>query len=164
MTTAVSDMNLNPDGSNPAAVDRIEDEIYITSDLDTVWQLVSRPGWWINDGDVDPEPELREEGDLVLLAHPEWGDFALQVVELDQPRYAAYRWRSVPATELGDGSTLVELWVEQRVGGVMLRVAESGFTQLSEDAGAAAQQREDNAAGWANELKAARAFATRSRG
>jgi hypothetical protein len=160
----MSETRTTSDGSTPAADDRIEDEIYITADLATVWQLVSRPGWWINDGDVDPEPQLREDGDLVVLAHPEWGDFALQVVERREPGYAAYRWRSAPATDLDDASTLVELWVEQRVGGVVLKVAESGFTQLSEDPAAAAQQREDNVEGWANELKAARAFATRSRG
>ncbi|MCY7396531.1 MAG: ATPase [Nocardioides sp.] len=146
------------------ADDRIEDEIYIAADLDTVWQLVARPGWWINDGDVDPEPVLREQDDHVVLTHPEWGDFALQVVELDEPRYAAFRWRSAPASELGDAATLVELWVEQTIGGVTLKVAESGFTTLSEDPQAAAQQRSDNAEGWANELKAARTFATRSRG
>ena len=144
--------------------DRVEQEIYITSDLDTVWSLISRPGWWINDGDVDPEPVLREDGDLVVLEHPEWGDFALQVVERDEPRYAAFRWASAPSAELGEAATLVELRLEQRVGGVMLMVAESGFTQLSDDPETATQQREHNAEGWSNELKAARAFTTRFRG
>lgn len=153
--------------------DRVEHEIYITADLDAVWSLVSRPGWWINDGDVDPAPVLREEGDLVVLEHPEWGDFALQIVERDEPRYAAYRWGSAPLPEgtgsggtlaLGKATTLVELWLEERVGGVMLKVAESGFTQLSDDLESAAQTRESNAEGWSNELKAARAFTTRFRG
>lgn len=151
--------------------DRVQQEIYITADLDAVWALASRPGWWINDGDVDPEPVLREEGeegDLVVLEHPEWGDFALQVVERDAPRYAAYRWGSAPAEEmpvtLGQATTLVELWLEERVGGVMLTVAESGFTRLSDDPEVAAQARESNSEGWGNELKAARAFTTRFRG
>jgi len=170
MTAPVNDASTTPadHGDNPDRgadqSDRIEDEIYITADLATVWQLVSRPGWWINDGDVDPEPELRDEGDLVVLTHPEWGDFALQVVERDEPRYAAYRWRSAPALELGDASTLVELWVEQRVGGVVLKVAESGFTSLGDDLQAAVEQRESNIEGWSNELKAARAYSTRARG
>lgn len=157
-----------PQDTQPTT-DRVEHEIYITADLDAVWALISRPGWWINDGDVDPAPVLREQGDLVVLEHPEWGDFALQVVERDEPRYAAYRWGSAPlpepgTVELGEATTLVELWVEKRVGGVMLTVSESGFTQLSDDPEVAAQARESNAEGWTNELKAARAFTTRFRG
>lgn len=32
--------------------DRIERSIWIAADADRVWQLVSEPGWWVNDGRI----------------------------------------------------------------------------------------------------------------
>lgn len=40
-------------------LDRIDRSIDIDAPAGRVWDLVARPGWWINEGDVDPQPDLR---------------------------------------------------------------------------------------------------------
>ena len=152
----------------PTPDDRVEKEIYVSAPADLVWELVSRPGWWINDGDVDDHPRLSQDGDVTTLSHPAWGDFLLRTVTTERPRHIAFRWLSAPSGDAehpadpadltDDASTLVELWIDDKPGGVTLRVAESGFTSLTDDEDAAAQQRADNEEGWANELRAARDF------
>lgn len=146
-------------------LDRIEHEIYISVQAEVAWELISRPGWWINDNDVDDHPVLEVDGDVSTLKHPEWGDFAILTVQSDRPTYIAYRWVGSPSSTIAvEGSTLVELWIEVKPGGVTLRVVESGFSALSDDPAVCAAQREQNVEGWTNELRAARAFLTAHRG
>ena len=87
---------------------------------------MSRPGWWINDGEVDPEPDLVVTADEALLRHPTYGEFRLQVLESRPTTYLSYRWLE-QGSEVG---TLVEFWIEPHGAGVTLRVAESGFSTL----------------------------------
>ena len=54
--------------------------------------------------------------------------------------------------------TLVEFWVEDRPGGVTLKVVESGLAGLGKDADALRQHYEGNSEGWEKELEAARRF------
>lgn len=140
--------------------DRIERSIRIAADADRVWQLVSEPGWWINDGRVTVH-HLESDGDVTTVHDPVHGAFPIRTVALDPPRYAAFRWLAADgAGRAVDGrSTLVEFWVEEQCGGgVVLRVVESGFATL----GTTEEQRrgdvEEHTEGWELELAAARSW------
>jgi uncharacterized protein YndB with AHSA1/START domain len=140
-------------------LDRIDKSIDIAASAETVWDLVSRPGWWINQGTVDADPELRREGDVTVVHHPEYGDFRLRTVESDRPSYVAFRWIHRETEEREERTTLVEFRIEERPGGgVTLSVAESGFSQLSPDRAVWLADREGNVKGWDAELDAARIF------
>lgn len=138
--------------------DRIERSIQIDADADRVWQLVSEPGWWINDGGIT-EHRIERDGDIAVVHDPVHGAFPVRTLELDPPRYAAFRWLAAGGGDcaVDDQSTLIEFWVEkQDEGGVLLRVVESGLDAL----GAIEDQRrrdlEEHTEGWELELAAAR--------
>lgn len=138
--------------------DRIDRSIDIDAPAQRVWDLVSRPGWWINDGEVDAEPDLVANDDGVVLRHPTHGEFRLEVVASQSPSYVCFRWLD-PGAEAG---TLVEFWVEPRAGGVTLRVAESGFSTLGQARADWLAHREDHVEGWTTELAVARTWVERT--
>jgi uncharacterized protein YndB with AHSA1/START domain len=134
-------------------LDRIDRQVDIDASAERVWELVSRPGWYINQGTVVSNPVLETHGDVTVLHHPEHGDWRIRTVSLDPPRYAAFRW-------LGEDeqTTLIEFWITDRPGsGVTLRVVESGFVALGDPDWM--ERREENIAGWTAELAAAAAYA-----
>ena len=136
-------------------LDRIERSIDIDATAERVWSLVQRPGWWINEHEVDPDPDTREEDGLTVVVHPTYGEFRLRTLDRDEPRYVSFRWVDNGDPEVG---TTVEFWIEDRPGGVRLRVAESGFSSLNKDRAAIDQQISENTHGWELELEAARRF------
>jgi uncharacterized protein YndB with AHSA1/START domain len=142
-------------GSTDTELDRIERSIDIDASAEKVWALVARPGWWINEEEVDPHPEIRQEGDLHVVVHPTWGEFRLRVLESDEPRHIAYHWVDNVAPEAG---TTVEFWITERDGGVTLRVVESGFGRLKKDRAAIDNQIKENTHGWEVELGCAKRF------
>jgi len=136
-------------------LDRIERSIEIDATAQRVWALVQRPGWWINEEEVDPDPELRQEDGYDVLVHPKYGEFRLQTLERDEPRYIRFHWVDNVAPEAG---TTVEFWIDERPGGVTLRVVESGFETLQKDRAAIDNQIRENTHGWEVELEAAKRF------
>jgi uncharacterized protein YndB with AHSA1/START domain len=138
--------------------DRIEREIDINASADKVWGLISRPGWWINEGTVVDHPQEKSD-DLDIVRHPEYGEFPIRTVKLDPPRYAAFRWE--PGTQKrtgGEQSTLTEFWIEDRDGGVVLKVVESGFASLVMSDVERRKLIDGNTEGWSVELDAARTY------
>jgi uncharacterized protein YndB with AHSA1/START domain len=142
-------------------LDRIERSIDIDATAEKVWALITRPGWWINEGDVDPDPEIRREGDYDVVVHPTYGEFRLTTLASDEPRHVSYHWVDNVAPEAG---TTVAFWIEDRAGGVTLRVVESGFSQLKKDRAAIDNQIKENTHGWEVELEAAKRFVLRATG
>jgi len=141
-------------------LDRIERQIDISATAERVWELISRPGWYINDGAVI-EHRIDRSGDLDVVHDPVHGSFPIRTVRLDPPRYAAYRWASTTAgtSPDGDSSTLVEFWIEDNAaGGVTLRVVESGFSALAVSADERRRSFDGNTEGWRIELAAAKSF------
>jgi len=139
--------------------DAIEREIFIRADIDHVWSLVSKTGFWVGD-DLHFDADAKE-GETVVIDTVQYGRFPIRVDRLEPPRYAAYRWASrFPGAEpTVANSTLVEFTLVEQDGGVMLRVKESGFatqagTQAFRDA-----KRDDNVAGWAAQLERLRRVA-----
>jgi uncharacterized protein YndB with AHSA1/START domain len=138
-------------------LDRIERSISISAGLRRVWDLVTRPGWWINDGEV-VDHRIERDGDLCRVHDPVHGEFEILTVKLEPFSYAAFRWRSDGVTCSVDGpTTLVEFWLDDHGDGTVgVRVVESGFEAFE----AAEDVRRDNDKGWRQELAAlARALA-----
>jgi len=135
--------------------DRIERQITINASRQRVWDLVTRPGWWINDGDVI-EHRIERNGDVCDVHDPVHGMFQVRVVELSPQTYAAFRWRSDGVRRTVDGpTTLVEFWLDDDpAGGILVRVAESGFGSLDSTEEQRRENYEGNASGWATELAA----------
>jgi uncharacterized protein YndB with AHSA1/START domain len=147
--------------ADPTAIDpldRIEKSIDIDASPEKVWDLVSRAGWWINDGTVDPEPELRQEGGVTVVTHPQHGEFRLLTMAADRPSYVAFRWLHAATDDRPQRSTLVEFRIVPRSTGVTLSVVESGFATLSPDRAVWLADRSGNVDGWDTELAAARTF------
>ncbi|WP_392507488.1 ATPase [Naumannella halotolerans] len=145
--------------------DRIERSIDIDAPAEVVYSLVSRPGWWINADEVDPEPDLRTDGQLSILRHPVWGEFEIRTVDQRPPAYIAFRWSSEPLSAVGADAetTLVEFFIEPIGVGVQLRVVESGFSALTKPADRITSHVEENTSGWESELAAARRYVLAAR-
>lgn len=133
--------------------DRIEREIAIDAPAERVWQLISEPGWYINDSAIT-EHRLEQRGELTVVHDPTYGEFAFRIVELNQPRYAAFRWHI--DVDPSSSSTLVEFWITPSDSGVVLRVVESGFASLSEPEADRRSRFDDHSGGWPTELELAR--------
>ena len=141
-------------------LDRIEKSIPIKANAEKVFDVVSRPGWWINGGDaIDTEPQLRQEGDLTVVTDPTHGEFRLQTVESDPPHYIAFRWHHRLPDDGIKRSTLVQFRLEPQADGVLLKVVESGFSRLQKPREEWLQDRTDNTSGWELELGLARDLA-----
>ena len=130
----------------------IEREIFIGTDIDRVWSLVSKAGFWVGDAlhfDTDAT-----EGETVTIETEQYGRFPVQVDRLDPPRYAAYRWASgYPNAELTDtNSTLVEFTLIEHDGGVLLTLRESGFANLDGSDDFRIARWTDNVGGWKLQL------------
>lgn len=140
-------------------LDRIERSVDIDAPAERVWELIRQPGWWINSSSIISNQVVTPDDDdpRVSVVHDaQYGDFRIRTVTLDEPRYAAFRWLGDDASADGP-STLVEFRIEDRPGGVVLRVTESGFSSLSDDRETWLASREENVEGWGIELEAARA-------
>lgn len=133
--------------------DVIEREIFIEAGIDHVWSLVSRAGFWVGE-----ELHFGVEaavGDIALVDAGRHGRFPVEVVRLDPPRLAIYRWASAfPGAPLSrTNSTLVEIRLVELRGGVLLRLRESGFSKLEGGQDFRAARRADNIEGWAGLLE-----------
>lgn len=146
-----------------AELDSIRRQIDIDATAEKVWSLITRPGWYVNDGTVLDDPDTRVETaddgtEVAVVTHPTMGEFRFRTIELDEPRYAAFRWLGTPFRDATEG-TLVEFRIEENpAGGVTLEVVESGFSTLSEDPAVWLKEREGNDNGWAQELEAAKTY------
>jgi uncharacterized protein YndB with AHSA1/START domain len=136
-------------------LNRIERQITINASRQRVWELVTRPGWWINDGDV-VEHRIERHGDVCDVHDPVHGMFQVRVVAVEPQSYAAFRWRSDGVTRTVDGpTTLVEFWIDDDDGGgVTVRVVESGFEDLDSTEEQRRENYDGNAGGWGTELAA----------
>lgn len=131
--------------------DRIERTIEIDASASRVWDLVSQPGWYVNNGEIGAQ-RIEQRGDLQIVHNEEYGEFAFRAVELDAPRYAAFRWM-IDKDDKDSTSTLVEFWIEETAtDAVLLKVVESGFESLSESAEKRRARLDDHADGWTKEL------------
>jgi len=131
--------------------DAIEREIHIHATIDHVWSLVSKTGFWIGD-DLHFDVEARE-GETVVIDTTAHGRFPIRVERLEAPRYAAYRSSGSPGEDpTATNSTLVEFTLIEQEDGVVVRLRESGFVNLPDTQASRDAQRDDNIAGWTQQL------------
>ncbi|WP_150242900.1 SRPBCC domain-containing protein [Nocardiopsis quinghaiensis] len=141
------------------APDRIERQVDVAASARRVWDLVTRPGWFVNDEEI-ADHQITPDGDADIVHDPVHGAFRIRAERLEPHGYAAFRWFCGD----GGGSTLVEFWIEERdAGGVTLRVAESGFTSLEASEEDRRVRFEGDAVGWEMVLSLAAAHVEASR-
>lgn len=146
-----------------AMKDRIVRDIVIDAGLDRVWDLVTRPGWWVP-ADVEP-PVDRAPGHRTVRESAKHGRYPVEVVRLDPRTYAAFRWASqFPGQDPEPGrSTLVEFDVAPADGGgVRVTVTESGFASLDAPEEVREEGLRGNTEGWRLELDSLRDRAQRA--
>jgi len=136
--------------------DAITREIEINAPLAIVWELVSQPGWWINDGAI-VDNTIEERNGVWHVTNTTHGTFPLLVEGSREPTYVAFRWAPWDERSVAAGNTLVEFFIEgDSDGPVTVRVVESGFASIQRDAAAIADTYRENESGWEEELGALR--------
>jgi uncharacterized protein YndB with AHSA1/START domain len=145
------------DTVSPDVPDEIVRSIRIEASAQAVYDLISEPGWFINDGEYR-EHDISVDGSTATVVDPVHGEFSIGIVELDPPRRAVYRWLGGEAGSLEDHpANTVEFTIEPVGDGVELTVRESGFAAISADAAQRRRTFEENSKGWIEELGVAKA-------
>jgi uncharacterized protein YndB with AHSA1/START domain len=110
--------------------DQIKREIFINASIQTVWELISQPAWWVGDA---PGPDKVQLDGSRVVADTKYGQFPVLIEQSEPPNYLACRWASsFPGAEPnGENSTLVEFKLISKDGGTLLSVVESGFSHLA---------------------------------
>jgi uncharacterized protein YndB with AHSA1/START domain len=145
--------------------DTIERDIFIAASAEEVWDLVSVPGWWINDGTLDLDSVEPLGDDRAVVHHPDAGDLLIERLAADAPRTVTFRWlvsgaeaRRADAAEDQFLYTRVTFTLTPEPGGTRLAVTESGFATASMEEKARRRAYTDNSEGWEIELVAARSY------
>ena len=145
--------------------DIIERDIFIAAPVEKVWELVSVPGWWINDGTLDLSSIEWLDDDRAVVRHSDAGDLLVERLEAEAPRTATFRWL-VSGAEVRRPDAAQDQFLHTRVtftltpesGGTRLAVTESGFAAAAMEEKARRRAYADNSEGWQIELDAARAY------
>ncbi|RDW20254.1 hypothetical protein CWR48_06005 [Oceanobacillus arenosus] len=135
--------------------DRIEREIFIVSTIQTVWDLVSQPAWWVGD---NPGPDSVQIDGNRVVAKTRFGIFPVLIEKMDTPNYLACRWASsFPGEEpREENATLVEFQLTEKDGGTLLCVVESGFSSIAVPEDEQRKFFEGNVYGWVQQLEVLR--------
>jgi hypothetical protein len=109
--------------------DRIEQRVTIRAAQDAVWQIVTRPGWWLPGSSTEP---ARGPGRVSVFYRGDPRPYLIDVVRVEPQGYASFRW----AGAFGSGvpapgtATLVEFYLRPVGEETGVTVVESGFTSL----------------------------------
>ncbi|PWH05980.1 ATPase [Brachybacterium endophyticum] len=133
--------------------DAIRRSVEIHAPIQRVWELVSEPGWWINQGEL-VQHRIEYDGDTCVVHDEALGAFPLGIDVLEPPHRAVFTW--LAGEQGGEGArTRTEFVLEENEPGtVVLTVTESGFAAMTPE-----QYRrtyDDNVEGWELELGVAR--------
>jgi len=138
--------------------DRIEQRITIRATQDKVWQLVTRPGWWLPGSTAGP---ARGPGRVAVVYSGDRRPYVIDVVRVEPPGYASFRWASAfgGAEPVPGNATLVEFYLRPVGEELGVTVVESGFTSLALPEAMREDQWKGNKGGWQYELAGLRARA-----
>lgn len=137
--------------------DTIAREVEIDAPLAIVWELVSQPGWWINDGAI-VDNTIEEKDGVWHVTNTTHGAFPLLVDGSREPSYVAFRWAPWDERTVEVGNTLVEFFLEgPDEGPVTVRVVESGFASIDRAPADVIEHHRENTDGWEIELGALKA-------
>jgi uncharacterized protein YndB with AHSA1/START domain len=135
--------------------DRIKREIFINAPIQTVWELISQPAWWVGDA---PGPDKVQVDGSRVVADTKYGQFPVLIVQSEPPNYLACRWASsFPGEEpKGENSTLVEFKLTSKDGGTLLSLVESGFSHLAVSEQEQSKFYKGNVHGWEMQMEVLR--------
>jgi uncharacterized protein YndB with AHSA1/START domain len=131
--------------------DQIEREIVIAAPLERVWAVLTESehvGKWFGQG--EPTPVDLRPGGSMTFDHGKHGIHPAKIVNVEPPRFLAYRWASGHAGQepVEGNSTLVEFTLTPEGEGTRLRVVETGFSCLTGSEEWRQDRFNDNAGGW----------------
>jgi uncharacterized protein YndB with AHSA1/START domain len=131
--------------------DRIEQRITIRSTQDKVWQLVTRPGWWLPGSKAEP---ARSPVRLPVEYGGDSRPYVIDVVRIEPQGYVSFRWASAfgGAAPVPGNATLVEFYLRAVGAEVGVTVVESGFASLDLSDALREDAWKGNAGGWQYEL------------
>jgi uncharacterized protein YndB with AHSA1/START domain len=131
--------------------DRIEQRITIRATHDKVWQLVTRPGWWLPGSKAEP---ARGPGRVTVGYGDDRRSYVVDVVRVEPRGYVSFRWASAfGGTEPAPGkSTLVEFYVRPIGEEIGVTVVESGFAALDLPEPLREDERTGSTGGWQYEM------------
>jgi uncharacterized protein YndB with AHSA1/START domain len=128
--------------------------VTIKAPINKVWAAVTEAkhiaGWFPHSAVLDDVAV----GAAGVFTWDDYGDFAVQIEEIDAPRMIAYRWSNdatqgqQPSTVDRERSTVFRFTLEPIEGGTQLTVVETGFGTLPDPAASM----ENNRGGWNSEL------------
>jgi uncharacterized protein YndB with AHSA1/START domain len=142
--------------------DALSREIEIDAPPALVWQIVTEArhlvGWFSDEAEID----LRPGGEMRLTWHGH-GSYRARVETVDPPHTFAFQWVLREGVEPVEGSsTLVVMTLTPQGAGTMLRVVESGFSDLAWPEDERARYADQNAKGWVVELDELAGYAARA--
>jgi len=140
--------------------DRIEQRIAIRATQDKVWQLVTRPGWWLPGSNAEP---ARGPGRVAVAYGGDTRPYVIDVVRVEPQGYASFRWASAfgGAEPVPGNATLVECYLRSVGDELSLTVVESGFASLALPQALREDEWRGNKGGWRYELAGLRTRAER---
>lgn len=135
--------------------DRIEHRVSVRASADRVWQIVSRPGWWLPGAVAAPAQGVGR------VAVPHGSDsvpYVIDVVRFEPRAYVAFRWaHAFGGIMPSDGrATLVEFFLGRAGDECEVTVAESGFDTLDLPEALRASERAASVGTWRYELASLR--------
>ena len=131
--------------------DRIEQRITIRANQDKVWQLVTRPGWWLPGSKTEP---ARSPVRLPVEYGGDSRPYMIDVVRVEPQGYVSFRWASAfgGAAPVPGNATLVEFYLRPVGDEVGVTVVESGFASLDLSDALREDAWKGNTGGWQYEL------------
>jgi uncharacterized protein YndB with AHSA1/START domain len=137
---------------------RVDRQILIRAPLSRVWRAITSIDEFAKWFGVTTEGEF-VAGSRVRMRHPDYeADFFVDVVSLEPERRFVWRWQVAGfPNELGqEPATEVVFELEEVRDGTLVKVAESGFDQISLKR--RAKSFEDNDKGWEAQLQSVRNY------
>ncbi len=149
-----------PAGPDDPRLERIERTVLVEATPETVWKLVSEPGWWVNEGTIRPH-EIRSADGRHEVTDPVHGTFVVSEAGTEPGHYIAWRWeQSSPQMQDDTGlTTLTQFWVLPDGDATRVVVIESGFLDADLPHDRLRDVHSGNVHGWELELAALRAHA-----
>jgi len=142
--------------------DRIERRTTIRATQDKVWQLVTRPGWWLPGSSAEP---ARGPGRVQVAYSGGIRPYLIDVVRVEPQGYASFRWASAfgGAEPVPGRATMVEFYLHPVGEETGVTVVESGFTSLDLPEPLRENEWQGNEGGWQYELAGLRTRAEQCR-
>jgi len=149
--------------TTPAVVDEttfaVTRSVLIRAHRSAVWEAITTPELieeWLGQKASFDSLAVGARG---VFGWDGYGDFPVEIVELDEPSVFAFRWGEVGGHTLTDeNSTVARYTIEEVPEGTLLTVVETGFDRLAGDAASRRSRADENRKGWNEELDELVAF------